>query len=358
MGAHGRDLSRWCKVVSAILRATDDDRSDWDDFVDSHDDAEAYHPYEWRKVFERVFGHTCIYLMSRGSSGTVNGVLPLVQLNSRLFGNFLVSLPCFNYGGTLTSSEAVRRELLAAAWKFARESGASHVELRHRARIDVDLPYRDDKVAMQLALPETGDELWQQFSSKLRAQVRRPTKEGAIGEEGGVDLLDDFYSVFSRNMRDLGTPVFPKELFREMCDAFPDTTRIFIVRLEGKPCAAGITYGFRDRLEIPSASSLREYNRASVNMLLYWTALQYAIRQGYKIFDFGRSSVDTGTFRFKKQWGAKPEALHWHYCLPPGAELPALNPQNPRFRLATKVWQRLPLAVANALGPRIVRNLP
>jgi FemAB-related protein (PEP-CTERM system-associated) len=159
-------------------------------------------------------------------------------------------------------------------------------------------------------------------------------------------------------MRDLGTPVFPKKLFAQMCKSFPDKTRIFIVRINGKPCAAGITYGFRDRLEIPSASALREYNRSSVNMLLYWTVLKYAVREGYRVFDFGRSTVNAGTYRFKKQWGAEPEQLHWHYCLHPGAALPSLNPQNAKYQLATKVWQRLPLRIANLLGPRIVRNLP
>lgn len=342
----------------AVALATDDDRGDWDGFVDSMDDAEAYHPYEWRKVFERVFGHRCFYLIAREADGVVRGILPLVQLKSLLFGNFFVSLPCFNYAGSLASSETTRAKLIESADRVATEAGASHVELRHRERVRVDLPYRQDKVAMQLDLPDTSDELWQGFSPKLRAQIRRPTKEGATCEEGGVELLDTFYAIFSRNMRDLGTPVFPKELFREMCDSFPDTTRIFIVRLDGQPCAAGITYGFRDRLEIPSASALREYNRVSVNMLLYWSVLQYAVREGYRLFDFGRSTVGAGTYRFKKQWGAEPEQLHWHYCLPPGADMPALNPQNPKFRLATKVWQHLPLGIANLLGPRIVRNLP
>jgi len=341
-----------------VTQATDDDRADWDAFVESAEDAESYHPYEWRKVFESVYGHRCFYLMARERAGKVCGVLPLVQLKSRLFGNFLVSIPCFNYAGTLTNSDTVRKELIDASWKVAEEIGAQHVELRHRARIDADLPYRDDKLAMELALPESSDELWQGFTSKLRAQIRRPKKEGATSEEGGVELLDDFYRVFSRNMRDLGTPAFPKKLFSQICESFPNTTRIFIIRLNGVACAAGITYGFRNRLEIPSASSLREYNRMSVNMLLYWTVLQYAIRKGYRIFDFGRSSRDAGTYRFKKQWGAEPEQLHWHYCLKPGAEMPRLNPENPKFRLATKVWQKLPLAVANAIGPRIVRHLP
>jgi serine/alanine adding enzyme len=344
--------------MTVFSLADESDRRGWDDFVDSMDDAEAYHPYEWRSVFERVFGHRCFYLMARDGDQAINGVLPLAQLRSSLFGNFLVSLPSFNYAGSLTNCEKTRKELIQAADNLANEAGASHVELRHRERVKLDLPYRSDKVAMQLELPESTDELWQQFSSKLRAQIRRPTKEGATCEEGGVELLGEFYSVFSRNMRDLGTPVFPKELFRQMCDSFPDATRIFVVKLNDKPCAAGITYGFRDRLEIPSASSLRDYNRISVNMLLYWTVLQYAIREGYRSFDFGRSTVGAGTYKFKKQWGAEPEQLHWHYCLPEGAELPALNPQNPKYRLATRIWQHLPLGVANLLGPHIVRNLP
>ncbi|MEL7185045.1 MAG: FemAB family XrtA/PEP-CTERM system-associated protein [Pseudomonadota bacterium] len=330
----------------------------WDGFVAASDAAEPYHPYEWRSVFERVFGHNCIYLTARNEGGDVVGILPLVQLRSRLFGNFLVSVPCFNYCGALAQDAAVLQELVAAAWRTAEELGASHVEMRHSADVKLELPYRDDKVAMRLRLPESSDELWKGFSSKLRAQIRRPTKAGAICEQGGLELLDDFYAVFSRNMRDLGTPVFPKDLFRQMCESFPEQTRLFVVRIDGQAAAAGVTYGFRDRLEIPSASSLREYNKVSVNMLLYWTVLQYAIDSGYRVFDFGRSTADAGTYRFKKQWGAEPASLHWHYCLRPGDKLPALNPQNARFRLATKMWQRLPLAVANSLGPRIVRNLP
>jgi len=345
-------------MVTEISEATDVDRGDWDAFVKSAAEAESYHPYDWRKVFEEVYGHNCIYLIARADKSEVIGILPLVQLKSRLFGNFLVSIPCFNYCGTLAKTAAIRTELVSAAWCVAEKLGASHVELRHRAGLKVDLPYRDDKVSMQLSLPESDEQLWKGFSSKLRAQIRRPSKEGAICEEGGVELLGEFYSVFSRNMRDLGTPVFPKELFLEMCENFPDTTRLFVVRLDGKPCAAGITYGFRERLEIPSASALREFNRFSVNMLLYWTVLQYAIREGYRTFDFGRSTVDAGTYRFKKQWGAKPEQLHWHYCLRPGEAMPSLSPQNPKYKLATKIWQRLPVSVANFLGPRIVRNLP
>ncbi len=341
-----------------VTQASDSESAEWDRFVVSNDESETYHLYEWRRIFEKVSAHRCVYLIARDSLGAVVGVLPLVQLKSWLFGNFFVSVPWFNYCGTLTDNETVRNELLQEAWSIAKSEGASHVELRHSAEFDIGLPFRDDKVSMRLVLPETPEELWQGFPSKLRAQIRRPTKAGATSEDGGIELLDEFYTVFSRNMRDLGTPVFPKSLFQEIFDSFPDTTRIFVVRLDGKPCAAGFVHGFKDKLEIPSASSLREFNRLSVNMLLYWTVLEYAVRQGYSVFDFGRTTRDSGTYRFKKQWGALPRQLYWHYCTGSDAVPPALNPQNPKFRLATKAWRRLPLWIANSLGPAVVRLLP
>jgi len=207
-------------------------------------------------------------------------------------------------------------------------------------------------------LPQTEDELWGGFSSKLRAQIRRPQKEGATCDEGGVEFADDFYEVFSRNMRDLGTPVYPKVFFTEICNRFSERVRFFVVRMQGRPVAAAYTIGHRDTLEIPSASSLREFNRYSPNMLLYWSVLRYAIRQGFRTFDFGRTSIDSGPYRFKKQWGAEPQSLAWHYILQQGGELPRINPDNPKYRLAVSIWRRLPVSIANLIGPRVVKHLP
>ena len=341
-----------------VVTACDADRGTWNDFVDRSSDAQAYHDYEWRGVLERTFGLRCHYLMALDGNRDVCGLLPLVHLESRLFGSFLVSLPYLNYAGLLADAGATRSRLAAEAWSLAQTLGASHVELRHRHSVALDLPFRDDKIAMQLSLPGSEEALWQRFSSKLRAQIRRPGKEGATCVAGGIELIEDFYRVFSRNMRDLGTPVFPRRLFAEILETFPDVTRLFVVHLNGAPVASGLTVGFRNRLEIPFASSLREFNRFSVNMLLYWTVIRFAITEGYETFDFGRSTADSGPYRFKKQWGAEPSPLHWHYCLPSGAELPKLNPDNPKFRLAVRVWRRLPLPVANWLGPSIVRHLP
>ncbi len=242
---------------------------------------------------------------------------------------------------------------------LGRELGASHVELRHTAAQLAGWPTRTDKVSMRRALPDSAATLNKQLGASLRSQIRRPIKAGASAAHGGAELLDEFYAVFAENMRDLGTPVYPRSLFAAVLREFPQRARICVIRIGARPVAAGFTIGHRGMLEIPWASSLREFNPTSVNMLLYAQLLEQAIADGYAVFDFGRSTVDSGTYRFKRQWGAEPVQLHWHYWLRDGrAEPPKLNPDNPRYRAAISAWQRLPLGLANRLGPMIVRNLP
>ena len=286
-----------------------DDREAWDSVVHNAVDAQVYHLYGWKELFENVFGHQCYYLIARNGDSRAVGVLPLVHLNSRLFGNFFVSVPCFNYCGILAESDSVFDALSQAAKDVAGCSGATHVELRHRGSVRSQLPARRDKVSFSLALPKSEDDLWRSFSSKLRSQIRRPAKEGVNYRQGGVELLEDFYEVFSHNMRDLGTPVYPVKLFREICVRFKGQATIFVVEWEGRPVASSLTIGFRDRLEVPFASSLRKYNRFSPNMGLYWAMMQYGISNGFGIFDFGRCTVDSGPYRFKRQWGAEPTDL-------------------------------------------------
>jgi FemAB-related protein (PEP-CTERM system-associated) len=341
-----------------IEPADEHSRAELAAFVARQPLAELYHDYRWRTVIESVFRHECHYLLARDSVGQVRGVLSLVRLRSRFFGDFLVSMPFFNYGGILADSPAAERALTEAAVTLGRECGVAHIELRHRAHQTLDWPAREDKVTMQLELPSTEQELFKSFDSKLRAQIRRPQKAGATPRDGGLELLDDFYVVFARNMRDLGTPVYSRRLFAAILEAFPESARIFVVDLKGVPVAAGFVLSHRGTLEIPWASSLRAANRDGVNMLLYWSALRHAVECGYKRFDFGRSSRGSGTYRFKEQWGAQPQQLRWHYWLARGGDLPRLNPDNPKYRLAIGLWKKLPLPAANFLGPLIVRNLP
>ena len=329
-----------------------------DAFVGAEEGASLYHLYRWRSVIEDCFGHRCLYLVRQGDGGAIRGVLPLAHLRSALFGNFLVSLPYFNYGGVCAKDEESRGLLVAEAARLAAERGASHIEFRQEHPLDGGLPSKTHKVSMRLDLPATDGQLWTSLPSKLRSQIRRPRKEGMTVRTGGVEELDGFYEVFSVNMRDLGTPVYPKRFFRTMLDRFPGNAWICTVRNGCTPVASGFLIGFKNRLEVPWASSLRKYNRLGPNMLLYWSCLEFACKQGFRVFDFGRSTADGSTYRFKEQWGASPYPLHWHYWMAKGGALPEINPENPRYRLAIRVWKRLPVPLTRLLGPSLVRNIP
>ena len=220
------------------------------------------------------------------------------------------------------------------------------------------LPFRQHKLAMRRALPSTGDALWAAIDRKVRNQVRKAQKEGLEAVTGGAELVDDFYAVFAENMRDLGTPGYPRSLFAETLRLFPERARVSIVRLNGRPIAGGIVIAFRETVLNPWASSLREFRNLCPNMLLYWTLLERAVQDGATEFDFGRSSPGGGTHQFKLQWGATEVPLHWEYALLSRAEPPNQGPSNPKFERALELWQKLPLTVANMVGPRIARHLP
>jgi len=334
------------------------DGSDWDAFVACHPAASSYHQFFWRGVVEKSFGHKGCYLLARDGGGEPVGVLPLIHMKSRLFGNFLVSLPFFNYGGVLSHDPAAAEALLAEAGRVLKSCGASHVELRHLGKGLDGLPTKGHKVTMILDLAPDTETQWKAFNAKLRNQVRKAEKSGLEVVTGGKELLDGFYTVFCRNMRDLGTPVYGINFFANVLDASCENARIISVRHEGRTIASAVYTRFRDSVEVPWASSNRDYRDFCPNNMLYWEAISLAIREGARQFDFGRSTKDEGTYNFKKQWGAQPVQLHWQYLLKDGEALPELNPSNPKFRLAVKGWQMLPVPLTRLLGPKIVKNIP
>ena len=355
---NGSRLRPMSSAPYLIQRLSDADVAKWDAFLDTREEATLCHHVRWRRLIEDQFGHQTHYLYATGAAGEVLGVLPLIRLKSRLFGDYMVSMPYMNYGGAIGSTPDVVRALMQEASQLGERLGVSHIEFRDTQHYAEGWTVRTDKVVMLLDLPDTPEALWDAFTPKLRAQIRRPQREQTEVVHGGSELLPQFYRVFARNMRDLGTPVYGERFFAAILAAFPQAARITIVRHAHQPVAAAFTLGHRARLEIPWASSLREYNPLGVNMLLYWEVLRRAIGDGYRSFDFGRSSADSGTFRFKKQWGAQPQQLYWHYWLAAGQPLPQLTPSSPKYQLAIRAWKRLPLFVANRLGPHIVKNLP
>jgi FemAB-related protein (PEP-CTERM system-associated) len=211
---------------------------------------------------------------------------------------------------------------------------------------------------MILDLVGNEDTQWNGFNAKLRNQIRKAQKSGLRFAIGQGELLDGFYEVFARNMRDLGTPVYAKNFFQHVLTSFPDCTRVLAIYYEQRMIAAGIAIWFRDVIEIPWASSVGDYKALCPNNMLYWEAIKFAISSGFKKFDFGRSTPNEGTFNFKKQWGALPVQLYWQYLLDDGQAIPHLSPSNPKYRAAIRVWQNLPVPVTKLLGPLIVQNIP
>jgi FemAB-related protein (PEP-CTERM system-associated) len=345
-------------AAPASLQVTADvTESDWDRFVGRHPHASAYHVWKWRRVFERAFGHETLYLAAR-DHGSIVAVLPLVIFKSRIFGRFGVSLPFVNYGGMLARDHAAAAFLIQRASALADEHRLAHLELRHTARQFPELAARTHKVGMLLRLERDPAKAWESLDRKVRNVVRKAQKSQLTARVGGAELLDRFYGVFAHNMRDLGTPVYSRRFFAEVIAACPDSARVFLVDRGDLTVAGAITLSHRDSIENPWASSLREYRSLAPNMLMYWRMLEHAIETGHATFDFGRSTPDEGTFHFKQQWGAEPTPLHWEYVLANGRMLPNLSPSNPKYRAAIALWQRLPLAVANRLGPHIVRSIP
>lgn len=331
--------------------------ADWDAFVKTHADATGYHRWAWRGVFERGLGHRTDYLMAR-AGGTPVGVLPLVHINSWLFGRALSSLPYVNYGGVLASTADAAPALVTAAAEIARRRRLHYIVLRHRERQLADLAVRSHKVTMLLDLAATPEAMWTALDKKVRNQIRKAEKSNLTCVSGGPELLDRFYVVFSRNMRDLGTPVYGKRLFSEILAAEPRDARLHLVLLGAEPIACAMSYSYGNVMEVPSASSLREHRSLCPNHLMYWSMIQQAVEQGRTCFDFGRSTPGDGTYLFKEQWGARAVPLHWEYQLLGDTRLPTDDRQSAKHQKSIATWKKLPLPLTNALGPRIARCVP
>lgn len=335
----------------------DGSAAEWDDFVRGRRGWTHFHLYGWRRVVRGVYGHDCSYLAARDPEGELAGVLPLVRVRSVLFGHFLVSMPFFNYGGPLGEEGAVRRLARAAERKATRED-VDLLELRSREPRPLSMPVSHRKITVVLDLPESGDpgELWDDFDGSVRNQVRKPRKRG-VEVRFGPGELGPFYSVFSRHMRDLGTPAQPRRLFETIARVFPDAIRFGCAYLDGEPVAGACGFRWRDEVELTWASALFDYRSTAANMLLYWRFMERSIEEGASLFNFGRCTPGSGTHQFKQQWGSRDEKLWW-YQHSEGDVDATPSPDDDGYAWGPRVWRRLPLSIANVLGPRIVRYIP
>jgi len=317
----------------------------------------ARHP-GWLQILADGLHHEP-YCIEAAAGDQIVGLLPLAYVRSSLFGRFLVSLPYLNSGGVLADDDQVARALIDAAVGLADQLRVRHLELRHEQPTEHPAlaATLTSKVHMRLPLPASPDELWKSFGSKVRNQIRKGEKAGLAVHWGGLELLPEFYAVFAQNMRDLGTPVFSRNLFLSILATFPEDAELCVVRLEQRPVAAAILIHGEGATEVPSASSLRDFNYTNANMLMYWHLLQRAVARHQRVFDFGRSSLDSSTYRFKKQWGAEPHSAVWQYYVRHGSP-GDMRRENGKYNRFITVWQQLPVVLTRLIGPVIVRGIP
>jgi FemAB-related protein (PEP-CTERM system-associated) len=340
-----------------ILVAGDQHAERWNNFVTAHPAGVNYLRWQWKYVMDRAFGWRSFYLLAE-ESGQIHGVLPLVWQKSRLFGNVLSSMPYFSEAGILATSKVAEDLLLSEAISLARNLKSKHLELRQMTKLAADLPLKSDRVAMVLDLYPAPEKMIQQFDTKMRSDVRRSSKRGLEAEFGAFEFLDDFYEIFACKMRDLGTPVYSKRFFEQMLAVFPEESFICRVRSQQKIVGASFMTGFRHSIEYNWAVSLPEGKDLMAGTFMAWQSMCFAAAKGYRLFDFGRSSIGSPTYNFKLHWNTRIIPLYWYQWSSQGEKSTDLDRRNPKFRAAIELWKRLPLSVTKVLGPPIARCIP
>ncbi|MDO8932221.1 MAG: FemAB family PEP-CTERM system-associated protein [Rhodocyclaceae bacterium] len=327
----------------------------WEAFVAVAPGATFFHRAGWQNLLRDVFRHRTAFLYAE-QNGAVVGVLPLAQVNSRLFGNALVALPFAVYGGVVAADPAVAAALEAEAERIARELGVAHLEYRNIDARHPDWPTQDLYVTFRKAiLPDEAANL-NAIPRKQRAMVRKGIKNGLRGE---IDAnAERFFALYADNVHRHGTPALPKRYFAALLHEFgKDCEVLTVVDAEGAPVSSVMSFYFRDEVLPYYAGDAVRARELAANDFKYWDLLRRACARGLKVFDYGRSKVGAGSYAFKKNWGFEPQPLHYEYRLYQRDAIPQNNPNNPKYKLMIAAWRRLPLWVANRLGPLIVRNL-
>ncbi|SEA44733.1 FemAB-related protein, PEP-CTERM system-associated [Desulfuromusa kysingii] len=341
-----------------IRKATDQDEEEWNRYVLDHPDSLAYHQFAWKKAVTEAYRFKSCYLIAEEDE-QICGVLPMIILKCPFCGCNYVSLPYCDVGGCLVDSAEIETLLIHKAKELGIEDGISGIEYRtgqHRTSVE-DVTDGDQKVRMVLELPTSSEIYLSSLKSKLRSQIKKPLKDGLTAKLGGLELVSDFYQIFSENMRDLGSPVHSLKWIKAIVRNYANSAQIGLVFTpDGELAAGGIILMHRETVSIPWASSLRRYNSQNANVLLYWNFLSFAADHGYKIFDFGRSTIGEGTYRFKKQWGATPRPLLWSDLLADKEELIPFKPSKLRM-ISERIWMKMPLFWCNSLGPLIRRYI-
>lgn len=327
----------------------------WNDFARAHPRSTVFHRAEWRRVVREATGLGDRY-RAAWRDGRIVGILPLIA-HRTLLTRFLVTSVWVDGEGLVAADAEAERALLDDAIRLTREENFAWLELRNYTRVaSDDLALLPDYRTYLLRLSVPAATIWRRIETTMQQKIRKAEREGLEVVEG-PEHLDAYYEVFAENMRDLGTPVFPRRYFTSMFRHLGDAARLLVVRRGETVLGGGILLVHRDTAYWPFSSSSRRWFSLAPNPLLYWRALGWALDHDLRVFDFGRSKQGSGTARFKKGFGARPRALSYQFYLHRVAEIPRIDPDNPRYRGIIAVWKRVPLWVQKAAGPHLIRYI-
>ncbi|QBG36331.1 FemAB family XrtA/PEP-CTERM system-associated protein [Litorilituus sediminis] len=331
----------------------------WDTYVKAHPQGSFFHLSGWSKVIHKSFAHNCYYLLAK-NAGTVCGVLPLVEVKSKLFGHALVSTPFCVYGGAIADSDEIVRQLESHACQLAEKLSVDYLELRYKDKQDGStLLLKQAHSTFGCIIPEEESEILANIRKKQRAVVRHSLKNGLSHSiKTGSSDLTDFYQLLSTSYRNLGTPIFPQHYFENLTEEFSEQLDIAVIYDDqGAPSNAVMNFYFNDQV-LPyyggGNDAARQLKSADY---MYYQVMCHGREKGCRWFDFGRSKNDSGPFKYKKNWGMEPESLHYYYHLVNAEALPNLSPNNPKYKYFIRMWQKLPLKLSQFIGPFLAKYL-
>jgi FemAB-related protein (PEP-CTERM system-associated) len=354
------------------------DQPAWDQYVENHRQGTIFHLTAWKNVIEKTYGHKTYYLIAventvgsteyavsrkRAHSSwliahelNVVGILPLFELKSLVFGHYLISVPFAELGGPLAVNETICQQLVEKAIELTRTRKCDYLELRNEHTIS-DLVKKSLYYNFKKEIFPDPDQNMQAIPRKARRMIRQGIKFG-LYSEFGLHLLHDFYEILAKSYHQLGTPIFPRRLFRNFLEEFGTDSQILLIRnKEGSPVAGVLSFFYKDQIIPYYAGSLFKYRKLAPNDFMYWELMKYGCEHGFKVFDFGRSKVDTGSYHFKRHWGFEPVPLSYQYYLNRIDKLPNLSPANPKYQKKIELWKRLPFTGTKLLGPPIAKYL-
>ncbi|MEO0410289.1 MAG: FemAB family XrtA/PEP-CTERM system-associated protein [Pseudomonadota bacterium] len=328
----------------------------WDDFVRDHPKSTAFHLSAWHRSLKAGMGHEVFWLTYRSRAGALEGVLPLTRVKSRLFGHSIISSAFAVYGGPVYENDGAKQALLEAAKSLVLDSGASALELRSCEPEVPQWPSKSDMyVTFRRAIDADPDVNMKAIPRKQRAMVRKAIKKDLHAKISGS--VDHHFAIYAESVRNLGTPVFPKKWFQALQHFYGDEADILIIKKDDKSLASVMSLYFRGEVLPYYGGGTAGARAFAANDYMYWALMEHARNKGCTSFDFGRSKVGTGAFSFKKNWGFEPTPLHYEFFLPEGSDMPDVNPLNPKYQLMIRTWKKLPLWLANRMGPLISKNL-